>query len=226
MSFDIQTIRALGREFNFLLNSEIDHIQNVIRSGQFYEIEELELIVEFAGSPKRILDVGANIGNHSIYFAHRFNADLTIPVEPNPAVVPLLRANAGLNWHRSFDLSMVGYGFSDRSATGVSCVSSPANLGGAKLQVDEGGSIPIVSADAALPGMAFDLIKIDVEGMEREVVSGMSAILARSSAVVFIEVLFKNVDSTIAQLSALGYVYTTCYQRYGRCINLLFEKVA
>jgi FkbM family methyltransferase len=184
MNYHIQTIRALGREFDFLLNSEIDHIQNVIRSGQFYETEELELIVEFAGNPKRILDVGANIGNHSIYFAHRFDADLTIPVEPNPVVVPLLRANAGLNWHRSFDLSMVGYGFSDRTATGVARTLSAANLGGTKLQVDEGGSIPIISADAVLPGMAFDLIKIDVEGMEREVVSGMSAILARSKAVV------------------------------------------
>jgi FkbM family methyltransferase len=226
MNHHVQTIRALGREFYFLLNSEIDHIQNVIRSGQFYEIEELELIVELAGNPKRILDVGANIGNHSIYFAHRFNADLTIPVEPNPVVLPLLRANTGLNWHRSFDLSMLGYGFSDRSATGVSRATSAANLGGARLQVDEGGSIPIIAADVALPGMTFDLIKIDVEGMEREVVSGMSAILARSRAVVFIEVLFKNVDSTIAQLGSLGYVYRTSYQRYGRCINLLFEKVA
>jgi FkbM family methyltransferase len=226
MTYHMQRVRALGREFDFLLNSEIDHIQNVIRSGQFYETEELELIVEFADNPKRILDVGANIGNHSIYFAHRFNADLTIPVEPNPVVVPLLRANAGLNWHRSFDLSLVGYGFSDRSATGVSSMLSPANLGGAKLQVDEGGSIPIIAADVALPGMAFDLIKIDVEGMEREVVSGMAAILARSKAVVFIEVLFKHVDSTIAQLGSLGYVYRTSYQRYGRCINLLFEKVA
>jgi FkbM family methyltransferase len=226
MNYHIQTIQALGREFNFLLNSEIDHIQNVIRSGQFYEIEELELLVEFAGNPKRILDVGANIGNHSIYFAHRFNPDLIIPVEPNPVVVPLLRANAGLNWHRSFDLSVVGYGFSDRSATGVASTLSEANLGGTKLQVDEGGSIPIIAADVALPGMVFDLIKIDVEGMEREVVSGMSAILARSRAVVFIEVLFKHVDSTIAQLGSLGYVYRTSYQRYGRCINLLFEKVA
>ena len=38
----------LGREFDFLLNSDIDHIQNVVRSGQFYEIEELELIAEIA----------------------------------------------------------------------------------------------------------------------------------------------------------------------------------
>src|ERR1700716_1912497 len=105
MNYHIQSVQALGRNFDFLLNSEIDHIQNVIRSGQFYEVEELELIAESAGSPKRILDVGANIGNHTIYFAHRFNPDLTIPVEPNPVVIPLLRANAGLNWHSSFDLS-------------------------------------------------------------------------------------------------------------------------
>jgi FkbM family methyltransferase len=225
MNYQMQSIRALGRDFNFLLNSEIDHIQNVIRSGQFYEVEELELIAECAGNPKRILDVGANIGNHTIYFAHRFNPDLTIPIEPNPVVIPLLRANAGLNWHRSFDLSLVGYGFSDRSASAICRTLSPANLGGTKLELDEEGRIPIMAADVALPGMKFDLIKIDVEGMEHEVVSGMSELLARSRAVVFIEVLFKNVDSTIAQLYSLGYVYKTSHQRYGRCINLLFEKI-
>jgi FkbM family methyltransferase len=225
MNYHMQSIRALGRDFDFLLNSEIDHIQNIIRSGKFYEVEELELIAEYAPSPKRILDVGANIGNHTIYFAHRFNPDLTVPVEPNPLVIPLLRANAGLNWHRSFDLSLVGYGFSDQSTTGVCRTLSPENLGGAKLELCEKGPIPIIAADVALPGMEFDLIKIDVEGMESEVVSGMSKILARSRAVVFIEVLFKNVDSIMTQLNSLGYAYRTSHQRYGRCINLLFERI-
>src|SRR5512146_803940 len=102
MASEVRTIRGLGREFKFLLNSEVDHIQNIIRTGQFYELEELEMIAEFAGAPKRILDVGANIGNHSIYFAHRFNPLRTVPVEPNPLIVPLLRGNLGLNWHTSF----------------------------------------------------------------------------------------------------------------------------
>lgn len=226
MSHEVRTVRGLGREFQVLLNSEVDHIQNILRAGRFYELEELELIAEFAGDPKRILDIGANIGNHSIYFAHRFDPIRTIPVEPNPVILPLLRANLGLNWHKSFDLSFTGYGFSDRSATGTSFTASEANIGGAKLKVDPSGPVPIVAADEALPGETFDLIKIDVEGMENEVIAGMSGILTRSRATVFVEVLFDNIDPVILKLRSLGYAYRTSYQRYGRCINLLFDKPA
>jgi FkbM family methyltransferase len=223
MDFEIQTVPGLGREFHFLLDSPDDHIQNVIRSGTFYELEELELIAELVDCPRRILDVGANIGNHSLYFAHRFQPELTIPVEPNPRVIPLLRANMGLNWHPSFDLSLVGYGLSDRDGLGTSEIKSEANLGGARLVTQEGGHIPIVKADDVLDGMGFDLIKIDVEGMENQVIEGMANTLIRSDALVFVEVLLSNIDATMAQMARLGYEYRQSYQRYGRCLNLIFE---
>jgi FkbM family methyltransferase len=196
----------------------------VIRSGTFYELEELELIAGLVDRPRRILDVGANIGNHTLYFAHRFDPELTIPVEPNPAVVPLLRANLGLNWHRSFDLSLVGYGLSDRPGRGTSHVKSDANLGGARLVAGESGAIPIVRGDDAFESTEFDLIKIDVEGMENQVIAGLEGVLGRSQALVFVEVLLGNIDPTIEQMEALGYVYREAYQRYGRCLNLIFEK--
>lgn len=224
MALEIQKVEALDREFNFVLNSAVDHIQSVIRSGTFYELEELELIAELVDCPKRILDVGANLGNHTLYFAHRFDPVLTIPVEPNPSVVPLLRANLGLNWHCSFDLSLVGCGLSDREGNGTSHVASQTNLGGARLVADEKGCVPIVTGDRALEGMSFDLIKIDVEGMENAVIAGMAGILGRSDALIFVEVLLCNIDATIAQMSQLGYVYRQSYQRYGRCLNLIFEK--
>lgn len=225
MGYQVETIHALERDFHFVLNSEVDHIQNVIRAGSFYELEELNLVAELAGNPKAILDVGANIGNHTLYFAHCFNPDVTIPIEPNPLVTPMLRANLALNWHPSFDLSLVGFGFSDKPGRGVAHTPSKANLGGSKLEMDERGVIPVVTADDTLPGRHFDLIKIDVEGMENMVIAGMADILRRSNALVFVEVIFKNIDTTISQLRALGYTYVTSYQRYGRCINLIFEKL-
>lgn len=224
MSLEIRKVQALDREFDFVLNNAGDHIQNVIRSGTFYELEELELIAELVDCPKRILDVGANLGNHTLYFAHRFDPVVTVPIEPNPGIVPLLRANLGLNWHRSFDLSLIGYGLSDREGTGTSHVKNQSNLGGARLIADKDGCIPIVTGDSALKDMCFDLIKIDVEGMENAVIAGMAGILGRSEALVFVEVLFCNIDATIAQMNQLNYVYRQSYQRYGRCLNLIFEK--
>lgn len=224
MGLEVQTVRGLGREFDLVLDSPVDHIQNVIRSGTFYELEELELIASLVERPRRILDVGANIGNHSLYFAHRFDPQLMVPVEPNPRVVPLLRANLGLNWHPSFDLSLVGFGLSDHAGSGTSRMKSEGNLGGARLIADEAGEIPIVIGDQALEGQAFDLVKIDVEGMENQVIAGLAGTLAQSDALLFVEVVLDNIDATIAQVRRLGYVYRESYQRYGRCLNLIFEK--
>lgn len=224
MGFEIKTIHTLGQDFNFVLDSPFDHIQNIIRSGDFYERDELDLISELADAPRYILDVGSNIGNHAIYFAHHFDAELTVPVEPNQRVLPLLRANLGLNWHASFDLSLLGYGLADTVARGTPLLLSEANIGGATLEIGEDGSVPVTTGDIAFPEVAFDLIKIDVEGMENAVISGMSDLLGRSNALVFVEVLLRNVGPTINQMSRLGYVYRTSYQRYGRCINLLFGK--
>jgi hypothetical protein len=81
-----------------------------------------------------------------------------------------------------------------------------------------------VTGDDALEGLNFDLIKIDVEGMENQAIAGMAAILARSDALVFVEVLLSNIDATIGQMTRLGYAYRQSYQRYGRCLNLIFEK--
>ncbi|MFL0671078.1 MAG: FkbM family methyltransferase [Erythrobacter sp.] len=209
MHLEVKTIQGLGRNFHFVLDSEVDHIQSVLRTGEFYELEELELIAEIAGEPKRILDVGSNIGNHSIFFAHRFDADLVVPVEPNRRVLPLLRANLGLNWHPSYDLSLVGYGLSDRDGFGVSKVSTEANLGGAKLVIDTVGDVQVTSGDIAFPSITFDLIKIDVEGMENLVIQGMNDLLRRSNATVFVEVLLSNIDLTIHQMRSHGYRYLT-----------------
>lgn len=220
----LNTIRALGREFTFATDADDDHIQSIIRSGSFYELEELELIARVAGAPKRILDVGANIGNHSVYFAHRFDAELVAPVEPNPLVVSLLRENLRLNWRPSMDLRLVGAGLSDRRGSGEMIVASTANLGGARLDQTAGGSLPVYRGDDIFPDQAFDLIKIDVEGMELAVVAGLSEVLRRSDATVFLEVLIGNIDEAIAQMQALGYRYRMSHRRYGRCLNLLFQR--
>jgi len=89
---------------------------------------------------------------------------------------------------------------------------------------DAAGTIPIVTGDQALRGASFDLIKIDVEGMENQVIEGLARTLARSDALVFVEVLMPNRETTVAQLARLGYVFRQSFQRYKRCINLIFAK--
>ena len=60
--------------------------------------------------------------------------------------------------------------------------------------------------------------------MENQVIEGLARTLARSDALVFVEVLMPNRETTVAQLARLGYVFRQSFQRYKRCINLIFAK--
>src|SRR5277367_1529439 len=54
------------------------------------------------------LDIGANIGNHSVFFADRFAR--VIAVEPNPIFCLALRATLALNELRNVELLECGFG--------------------------------------------------------------------------------------------------------------------
>ena len=58
-----------GKDVLFTVTSEKDLIQTHHRLGHFYEPEELEIISNHFVKGTVFLDIGANVGNHSIYTA-------------------------------------------------------------------------------------------------------------------------------------------------------------
>ena len=58
------------RAFDIVGSRDDDHIYQAIRrSGRFYEVVLLEYIARFVRAPSGVvIDVGANIGNHSVFF--------------------------------------------------------------------------------------------------------------------------------------------------------------
>ena len=223
--FEIINFDHIGKKFSFAINSSIDHIQNIIRNGQFYEIEELSLILKHCNNIENILDVGANVGNHSVFFSHFLNPKKLYMIEPNPVVIPLLKANLGLNWHSSLDLSYIGFGLGETEHNANIGPILESNLGGTKLVNDDNGSINVYSADTLFPNTKFDLIKIDTEGMEIEVLNGMTKILNKVVKIIFIEVLLTLRTEVINMLEKKGYAFVDEYQRYPKCTNLIFKNI-
>ncbi len=57
----------------YLPNRQVDDIQNILfRSREFYELHSLIALQKLVGPCDTIVDVGANIGNHSLFFALHF----------------------------------------------------------------------------------------------------------------------------------------------------------
>ena len=67
------TIACSGRRFRVMTTSDEDHIAKIIKaSGDFYERELLSYLRLLGLRGECAVDVGANIGNHSIFFLPRF----------------------------------------------------------------------------------------------------------------------------------------------------------
>ena len=117
-----------------------------------------------------------------------------IVIEPNPATFEILKANIALNHLDSrVDASYLGIGLSNTWARAVT-ITPAGNLGGARLHLSEEQSgLRVVPGDALLFKHRVDFLKIDVEGMEIDVLEGLKRTIAEQRPRIFIEVDNSNV---------------------------------
>lgn len=211
-----------GEEFQFFVTDPDDVIQVRHVVGLFYEPEELAIIGEFFPPGGVFVDIGANVGNHTIYVGRFLHPRQVILFEPNPTAIEILRINMALNrlqWVA--DLSHLGVGLSD--APGVARVNVPAhNLGAAHLELsDDAGDLPLIRGDSVLSQRRVDFIKMDVEGMELRVLTGLEATVARWRPSMFVEVESNNAAAFEAWLKLHDYVTERTYRRYSENENYM-----
>ncbi|MCC6955122.1 MAG: FkbM family methyltransferase, partial [Deltaproteobacteria bacterium] len=87
------TFAHLGKEVSFVVHDR-DYISNVLVHGKmFFESEILEYIRTTFPAQKTVVDVGANIGNHSRYFLEFLSPTRLVAFEPFPPNLELLKQN-------------------------------------------------------------------------------------------------------------------------------------
>ena len=129
-----------------------------------------------------VVDLGANVGFATLYFARRYGARTCVAVEPDPDNARLLRRNLEQNGIRAIVFE-AAVGSEDGEASFAT--AAEANLG--RLTADEDGipvrvlSMPTVLAQ--LEGNRVDLLKIDIEGGEGDLFAGDTGWLDRVDAI-------------------------------------------
>jgi FkbM family methyltransferase len=198
---------------NFFINDESDEIQRQNARGKFYEIDELQRISGSVGKGARILDIGANIGNHMLFFAKIMQAAIVVPIEPTPRGARHLRENAELNFVKNVDFSFLGRAFGAGPGRGR-LIEPEGNLGGSRIRSEGGGEIEIIDADSALGAREFDFVKIDVEGSEIDVLKGMPKLIARCKMQMYVEVNEYNETRFHEWLRGTKYKSLWTHKRY------------
>lgn len=196
--------------------------------------DELRLLTGLVASGDNIIDVGANIGTHAVALAARVGpAGLVHAFEPQRLIYQMLCANAALNGLTNIVAHLAGVG--EKAGTAMiprTDLAKGGNFGEFRLQQNVGDeSVPIVTLDELiLPRVR--LIKIDVESMEKQVLLGSSALIARDRPLIFAENnIPENSEALIQALFDLGYLcwwhfadYYNPNNFYGRQENI-FSRV-
>jgi FkbM family methyltransferase len=127
--------------------------------------------------PERLVDLGANIGLTSLWFAHRYGCNSIIAVEPSPENAELVRLNLHGNNIRA-EVVEAAVGAKDGVAYFEAAIDS--NMG---RVATSGRQVPMVSMDTVLEklpvGVQVDILKMDIEGGEGPLLQGDLAWLAR-----------------------------------------------
>ena len=195
-----------GQPSKFYLSDLSDHIQGILAvNGTFYEANMLKDIAERVQKDSNIIDVGAYIGNHTVFFAKHCNAQV-YSVEPNPVSFQLLEKNIYLNGlEKSVFLHNIGLG----KEKGTASVENKHvhNMGMSQLLKNPQGNVEIDTIDDLFHSLrTIDLIKIDVEGMELEVLQGARIMLVKHKPILYIETATEEQLIPISQyLKVYGY---------------------
>ena len=158
-----------------------DFITNGHRTTKnYYELAMLDFIRD--NIPKGVMvDVGANIGNHTLYLA-KYCATKVIAYEPFPATFELLKENILQN--KIDNVKLRNWGLSNESAT-LYMTSVEGNAGMNKITDD--GEIQIKVAPLNYCGDSITLIKLDCEGYEEKALLGMIETIKKHKPALFIE---------------------------------------
>jgi FkbM family methyltransferase len=209
--------------------------QSIILNG-FYERELLQGMCALVKDKNGIaLDIGANIGNHSLFFSKHFDA--VISFEPVPNNCLLLKANLFLNQTHNItliekalsntDTKMgIDKGNSRNTNNTISELSKKDEDATNQIMIDVAVGDELI--EALNLKQRINLIKIDVEGHEPFVVEGLRKTISANQPIVYWEAFNKEeAEKTKALLMEMGYsnfYHLTTKKYQSRLMNKLIKS--
>jgi len=152
-------------------NSELDCLGQLIKPGDV------------------VVDIGANIGTHTVFFGKAVSpGGSVVAFEPQRVIFEFLCANIALNG--LINVKPIQKGVGDRIDSIHIPLLNPAvaqNFGGFGIQGHEKGEIIDIVPMDQLQLERCNLLKIDVEGMESSVLRGAEKTIKKCRPLIFVE---------------------------------------
>jgi FkbM family methyltransferase len=157
------------------------------RYGEFSELEA-QLFTGLVRPGMLVVEVGSNIGAHTVHLAKLVGENGgVVAFEAQRVIFQMLCANLALNGIENTDAKCMAVG----AAPGEIMVPrldyrGDNNFGGISLGGDDGDAVEMIAIDNLLLP-ACHLMKIDVEGMEKQVLEGARQTIGRFRPYLYVE---------------------------------------
>ena len=222
--------KAKDKMPNFaILNN--DYVSMDILIDGYYELKELKVLFGWLKNKikfNNVVDVGAYLGNHSVYFSNYFKG--VVSFEPNPYSYDLLK----INTKQKKNIKIYNFGLSNKNST-EDFYNYEFNHGGSS--VIKSKKTPYTKHRAKFCSFdklnfkkKIDLIKIDVEGNELNVLKGMKGTIQKSSPIILFETqkkeIFNGTSAVINYLKSIEYNKFYSIENYPNTKVTIFNKLA
>lgn len=199
---------ARTRNGMMLYNANDVYIGRSLEKYGEYAALEMVIFDQILQPGQLVVDVGANIGAHTLFFARKIGPDgLVLAFEPQRIVYQTLCGNLAIN--------SITNTFCWNTAVGAESgeilvpnldYTQPDNFGGIELGTEtDGETVAVVTIDdLKLP--RCDFLKIDTEGMEEDVLRGAQRTINHFRPVLYVECDRPEKQETLIRyLDSLGY---------------------
>jgi len=183
-----QTVEPL--EGNFKINCDPTTWigAKIIYTGN-YEASLKKIFRSLIKDGDHVLDIGANIGFHTLYFAELVGSTGTVTAfEPVPKNYNELSTNIEINGVQSIIAKNIALGIINETIT-IRADDNSNNPGAYNL-FDKEGNVTIecrIGDEVVVDNEKIDFIKIDVEGYEAFVINGLQKTISKHKPVIIFE---------------------------------------
>jgi FkbM family methyltransferase len=230
-----------GSKYKQLVVYSFDYISTSISLDGLYEKDDLHLFIDWLKSFNNneifdgcVLDIGANIGNHSVFFSEFYKEIESY--EPNPKTFQILKINSEI----VNNIKCYQYGLSN-IINEVKFKINSRNVGGS--QIDNSFNFNSININLKTIDSLYvnknkiiKLIKIDVEGHEYEVLKGGEITIKENMPIIIFEQHdfdFINQKSKVIELlKSYGYIKFASIEKmpylnnkYPKVIKLMYNVI-
>jgi len=200
-----------GKRFRYRLscfNTQAAESDAAHLGGRFTEESELEFLAGAVGECKSFVEVGALVGNHTVFLASVFQPEKYLVVDADERSIGETSANVELN-RENYPQTVFSF-----------VESALAGTAGEEVQIGTKKVITRTLEDL-LPG-DVDFLKIDIDGMEGALLKPLVRFVRDKNIRIFIEVESPFLEEYERELASIGY-RVTHRTDHGNYANLFFQ---